>query len=110
MSRYKYTARILFDSVNLFMNKITEPPQPKGKCPRRNGFFSHPEPHVCNIFYNCIDGEAVEIICTTGLHFDEYSGTCVWPDSAGRQVSTPKSTNKIENLIISYLCIIIINI
>ncbi|KAL1455388.1 hypothetical protein WDU94_009486, partial [Cyamophila willieti] len=25
-----------------------------------------------------------KIICPTGLHFDEYSGTCVWPESAGR--------------------------
>jgi len=45
---------------------------------------------VCNVFYNCIDGEAIEITCTTGLHFDEYSGTCVWPDSAGREVRKSK--------------------
>lgn len=65
---------------------LIEPPQPTKKCPRRNGFFAHPDPTVCNVFYNCIDGEAIEITCTTGLHFDEYSGTCVWPDSAGREV------------------------
>jgi len=54
-------------------------------CPRRNGFFAHPEASICNIFYNCIEGDAVEVICTAGLHFDEYSGTCVWPDTAQRQ-------------------------
>jgi len=67
---------------------LAEPPQPTKKCPRRNGFFAHPDPSVCNVFYNCIDGEAIEITCTTGLHFDEYSGTCVWPDSAGREVKS----------------------
>ncbi|XP_074041624.1 cuticular protein analogous to peritrophins 3-A1 [Leptinotarsa decemlineata] len=60
-------------------------PQPKGVCPRLNGFFPHEDPAVCNKFYNCIQGEHIEITCTAGLHFDEYSGTCVWPDSAGRQ-------------------------
>lgn len=23
--------------------------------------------------------------CTVGLHFDEESGTCVWPDTAKRE-------------------------
>ncbi|CAH1961597.1 unnamed protein product [Acanthoscelides obtectus] len=62
-----------------------QPPQPKGVCPRLNGFFAHEDPTVCNKFYNCIQGEATEIACTNGLHFDEFSGTCVWPDAAGRQ-------------------------
>ncbi|XP_041973822.1 protein obstructor-E [Aricia agestis] len=53
-------------------------------CPRRNGFFAHPDPTVCDKFYNCIEGEFIEVPCTAGLHFDEYSGTCVWPDSAAR--------------------------
>ncbi|XP_059054152.1 protein obstructor-E-like [Achroia grisella] len=62
-----------------------QPPKPNNQCPRRNGFFAHPDPAVCNIFFNCIEGEATEVKCTAGLHFDEYSGTCVWPDAAGRQ-------------------------
>ncbi|KAK2584338.1 hypothetical protein KPH14_006729 [Odynerus spinipes] len=89
---------LVFDPLNRKINKCDhvfnvdcgdrlelQPPQPTKKCPRRNGFFAHPQPSVCNIFYNCIDGDAIEITCTTGLHFDEYSGTCVWPDSAGRE-------------------------
>lgn len=84
-----------FNSRYIF-SIFTEPPQPTKKCPRRNGFFAHPDPSVCNIFYNCIDGEAIEITCTTGLHFDEYSGTCVWPDSAGREV----------NVVLYFTCII----
>ncbi|XP_055389605.1 protein obstructor-E [Condylostylus longicornis] len=62
-----------------------QPPKSNALCPRRNGFFAHPDATVCNIFYNCIDGDAIENKCTAGLHFDEYSGTCVWPDSAKRE-------------------------
>lgn len=66
-------------------------------CPRKNGFFAHPDTAVCNIFYNCIDGDAIEISCTAGLHFDEYSGTCVWPDTAGRE-GCNSDTSKFFNL------------
>lgn len=78
----KYTVyHFIIISKYLFL----EPPKSNRLCPRKNGFFAHPEASVCNIFYNCIDGEAIEIKCTAGLHFDEYSGTCVWPDAAGRE-------------------------
>ncbi|GJQ73126.1 Cpap3-a1 [Trypoxylus dichotomus] len=73
-----------------------QPPKPSKNCPRRNGFFAHPEPSICNIFYNCIEGEAIEIKCTNGLHFDEYSGTCVWPDAAGREGCESKE-NKLKD-------------
>lgn len=63
---------------------FSEEPKPNHLCPRKNGYFAHPDESVCNIFYNCIEGDATEIICPSGLHFDEYSGTCVWPESAGR--------------------------
>ncbi|XP_076258401.1 protein obstructor-E-like [Rhynchophorus ferrugineus] len=89
---------LVFDPLIRKRNKCDQPfnvdcgdrtelqaPQPKGPCPRRNGFFAHEDPSVCNKFYNCIEGDYTEITCTNGLHFDEYSGTCVWPDSAGRQ-------------------------
>lgn len=62
-----------------------QPPKSTRLCPRKNGFFAHPDASVCNIFYNCIDSEAIEIKCTAGLHFDEYTGTCVWPDSIKRE-------------------------
>ncbi|XP_063705758.1 protein obstructor-E [Culicoides brevitarsis] len=61
-----------------------QPPKGNDNCPRKNGFFAHPDPTICNVFYNCIDGEFTELPCTAGLHFDEYTGTCVWPDAAGR--------------------------
>ena len=62
-----------------------EPPKSNRLCPRKNGFFAHPDAGICDVFFNCIDGEAIEIKCTSGLHFDEYTGTCVWPDSANRE-------------------------
>uniref|UniRef100_A0A1A9W224 Chitin-binding type-2 domain-containing protein n=1 Tax=Glossina brevipalpis TaxID=37001 RepID=A0A1A9W224_9MUSC len=62
-----------------------QPPKSTKFCPRKNGFFAHPDPAICNIFYNCIDGDGLEIKCTAPLHFDEYSGTCVWPDTAKRE-------------------------
>lgn len=67
-----------------FFTAAAENPQPNYLCPRRNGYFAHPEEKVCNIFYNCIEGEGTEIVCPNGLHFDEYAGTCAWPATAGR--------------------------
>jgi len=68
-----------------------QPPKSSKLCPRRNGYFAHPDERVCNIFYNCIEGESTEIVCPSGLHFDEYQGICVWPDAAGRQGCSEKS-------------------
>lgn len=53
-------------------------------CPRKNGIFSHPDESICNIFFTCVDGEYIEAKCTAGLLFNEESGTCVWPENAGR--------------------------
>uniref|UniRef100_A0A182K5K0 Chitin-binding type-2 domain-containing protein n=1 Tax=Anopheles christyi TaxID=43041 RepID=A0A182K5K0_9DIPT len=74
-----------------------QPPRGNTLCPRRNGFFAHPDPAVCNVFYNCIEGEANEISCTAGLHFDEYTGTCVWPSDAGRQGCNPGANKKLKD-------------
>ncbi|VVC25966.1 Chitin binding domain [Cinara cedri] len=88
---------LVFDPFNRKVNKCDQPfsvdcgdrtelqnPQPNYLCPRRNGYFAHPEEKICNIFYNCIEGEGTEIVCPNGLHFDEYAGTCAWPETAGR--------------------------
>lgn len=66
----------------------TELQPPRGTndfCPRKNGFFAHPDSTICDLFYQCVDGESVENRCAAGLHFDEYSGTCVWPATANRE-------------------------
>jgi len=63
-----------------------QPPQgPSDLCPRLNGFYSHPDPSVCHIFYTCSNGQAQENTCTPGLWFDEYTGVCNWPDNTDRQ-------------------------
>ncbi|XP_068159046.1 protein obstructor-E [Drosophila tropicalis] len=94
---------LVFDPLNRKVNKCDQPfnvdcedrtelqePISTKYCPRKNGFFAHPDPAVCNIFYNCINGDALETKCTVGLHFDEYSGTCVWPDTAKREGCNPE--------------------
>jgi len=58
---------------------------PSDLCPRLNGFYSHPDPSVCHIFYACVDGVAEEYTCSSGLWFDEYSGVCNWPEVTDRQ-------------------------
>lgn len=66
-----------------------EPPRGTNEyCPRKNGFFAHPDSTICDLFYQCVDGEYVENRCAAGLHFDEYSGTCVWPATANREGCT----------------------
>lgn len=64
---------------------FAEDAQGKGNCPRKNGSFAHPDPTICDIFYNCENGNANEVKCTGGLHFNEYTGNCEWPNSAGRE-------------------------
>jgi len=89
---------LVFDPLNRKINKCDQPfnvdcgdrtelqpPKSTKFCPRKNGFFAHPDESVCDIFYNCIEGDALEMKCTVGLHFDEFSGTCVWPDTAKRE-------------------------
>ena len=55
------------------------------QCPRRNGYFSHEDPEVCDRFYNCVEGVANPVTCPSGLIYDDYQGTCTWPDSAQRK-------------------------
>jgi len=101
---------LVFDPLNRKINKCDQPfnvdcgdrvelqaPKSNHLCPRRNGYFAHPDESVCNVFYNCIEGEATEITCPSGLHFDEYSGTCVWPDSAGRTGCGEAETMKLKD-------------
>lgn len=74
-------------AVNVDCGNRTElqPAKRSGPCLRRNGFFPHEDPAVCDKFFNCIEGEFTEMTCSPGLHFDVFSGTCVWPDEAGRK-------------------------
>lgn len=54
------------DDFDWFHWIALEPPKGTNeKCPRKNGFFAHPNPQVCNVFYNCIDGDVSEVILWT---------------------------------------------
>jgi len=57
---------------------------PKGAnhCPRANGFFAVEDLSDCSSFYQCHDNEATLTTCSQGLVFDEFHGTCAWPDAA----------------------------
>ena len=73
-------------NTKLIHQTFLEPPKgPSDLCPRLNGFYSHPDPGVCHIFYACVDGTAEEYTCSSGLWFDEYSGVCNWPEVTDRK-------------------------
>ncbi|KAK7014053.1 chitin binding, partial [Halocaridina rubra] len=64
--------------------RLQEPTFTSEQCPRKNGIFADPDPTVCNRFYTCINGHATPTDCSAGLHFDETTGNCAWPESSGR--------------------------
>lgn len=73
-------------NVNCGNRTELQPPKSKSKqCRRKNGVFAHPDPSVCETYYNCADEEAQELNCPTGLWFDEKTGGCVWPHSSDRE-------------------------
>merc|ERR1712209_306199 len=50
-----------------------QPPRgPSDLCPRLHSFYA------------CVDGQAEEYTCSSGLWFDEYSGVCNWPETTDR--------------------------
>jgi len=77
-----------------------QPPKgPSDLCPRLNGFYSHPDPSVCHIFYACVDGQAEEYTCSSGLWFDEYSGVCNWPETTDRSECKAEAYGKIDKIV-----------
>ena len=74
-----------YDRVeNFFIYPAETPRGPNDLCPRLNGFYAHPDPNVCNIFYACVEGTAEEYTCSPGLWFDEFRGVCNWPTETER--------------------------
>lgn len=67
-----------------FITFCAEKPKPAPPCKRQNGYFPHPDETVCNVYYICTEGKAFEMKCSKGLHFDEFGGGCVLPESADR--------------------------
>lgn len=78
----------MFESKVIMHSSISFTEEPKGDgelCPRRNGHYAHPDPTICNIFFNCVDNVAIEVKCTGKQHFNEATGNCEWPHDAGRE-------------------------
>ena len=69
---------------NFFALLAESPKGPNDLCPRLNGFYAHPDPNVCNIFYACVEGTPEEYTCSPGLWFDEFRGVCNWPTETER--------------------------
>lgn len=75
-------------TFNVECGNRTELQPPNGtseKCPRKNGVYAHPNPSICDIYYNCIEDDPVEMRCIPGLHFDKITANCVWPAVADRE-------------------------
>ena len=77
----------------------SEPAQgPNEYCPRMNGYYAHPDPTNCRVFYSCVEGVAEEHVCPVGLHFDEVTGGCDWEASLGRQGCKASKNEKEVNV------------
>ncbi|XP_047491267.1 protein obstructor-E-like [Penaeus chinensis] len=71
--------------------------KPSENCPRQNGYYPHPEPTNCHQFYYCTGGQSSQLTCPEGLSFSVNSGTCVWPDQAGR-------SNCVSEKLLNFTC------
>lgn len=83
-----------FEQINFYSET---PKGPSDLCPRLNGFYAHPDPSVCHIFYACVDGVAEEYTCSSGLWFDEFSGVCNWPEVTDRKECKADAYGKNKN-------------
>jgi len=57
-----------------------QPPKTSLHCPRANGFFAVEDINDCSSFYQCHNSESTLTTCSAGLVFNEFSGSCAWPD------------------------------
>ncbi|XP_042222696.1 protein obstructor-E-like isoform X2 [Homarus americanus] len=76
---------------------LQEATYPSKYCPRANGIYADPDPQVCFRFFTCIQGLSTPTDCITGLHFDETTGLCNWPDSVGRTDCVADKANTCTN-------------
>lgn len=63
---------------------FSEKAQVSPNCPRANGYYAHEDTTICDQFYFCAGGTGSKITCPESLVFSLKTGTCVWPDEAGR--------------------------
>ena len=95
----KFSWFLILSYFKLYVFFFSEPAQGRDDlCPRLNGFYAHPDPAVCHIFYACVDGEATEYTCSSGLWYDEYTGTCNWPKDTERKTCSNKAYGENINI------------
>merc|ERR1711892_333932 len=68
-------------SISCTGRDTLQPPSPSAGCPRKNGYFSHPD---CDKYYFCNDGAANLYNCPGGLVFAPDKGSCTWIEEANR--------------------------
>ncbi|KAK7084861.1 chitin binding [Halocaridina rubra] len=61
-----------------------QPAQATDVCPRQNGYYPMADETNCNQFHYCAAGVGNLITCPESLVFSLKTGTCVWPEEAGR--------------------------
>lgn len=65
--------------------EIPEEPTPSVDCPVQHGSDDNvllPNPKDCKTFYQCVWGEPILLECPKGLHFNNYSKRCDYPNEA----------------------------
>ncbi|EDW88732.1 protein obstructor-E [Drosophila yakuba] len=70
-------------NIDCMKRSNLQTPQPSLHCPRKNGYFGHEKPGICDKFYFCVDGQFNMITCPAGLVFNPKTGICGWPDQVG---------------------------
>jgi len=110
-------------SIDCTGREDLQPAKPSPGCPRQEGYFSHPDEKVCNMFNFCTRGVPNSITCAGGLIFDPLKGQCDYSDQVDRPGCTsddlfsfqcPESTSAHEHSRYSdpddcskfYLCVI----
>ena len=80
-------------SIDCSGREELQEPNPTENCPRQNGYFPHPDPKICDKFFQCVDGVANPITCPTSLVFDPNRGQCVYEEQAKREGCSTNEDN-----------------
>ena len=80
-------------SIDCSGREELQEPKPSENCPRQNGYFPHPDPKICDKFFQCVDGHANPITCPTSLVFDLNRGQCAYEEQAKREGCSTHSDN-----------------
>ena len=80
-------------SIDCSGREVLQEPRPTQYCPRQNGYFPHPDPKICDKFFQCVDGLANPITCPASLVFDLNRGQCAYEEQAKREGCSTNSEN-----------------